>query len=124
MNAIALTTNPTVDYRAAMQEAAVAHLYRHREQHLAGDDQVLANCKHYLSQSLEVPAHLVQRIAELAVAQFESMTSKRLTLLGVCPGSSLYRPSLMLLDTLTQQRYPIPARYLPRNMLQPRSTSK
>ena len=60
MNAIELTTNPASDYRAAMQQAAVAYLYRHRCEHLAGDSQLLENCTGYLTQSLEVPTHLVQ----------------------------------------------------------------
>ena len=55
MNTIALTTNPASDYRAAMQQAAVAYLYRHRCEHLAGDSQLLENCTRYLTQSLEVP---------------------------------------------------------------------
>ena len=62
MNAITLTINPTNDYRAAMQQAAVAYLYRQQGQHLSGDHQLLENCKRYLAQSLEVSEHLVQRI--------------------------------------------------------------
>lgn len=64
MNAINLTTNPASDYRAAMQQAAVAYLYRHRCEHLAGDSQLLDNCVRYLTLSLEVPQHLdLQRAA-------------------------------------------------------------
>ena len=117
MNAIALTTNPETDYRAAMQQAAVAFLFRREGLHLAGDNQVLENCRQYLGQSLEVPANLVQRIAELAVAEFESKTTKRLQLIGVCANSGIFRPRLILLDTMTQHRYQVPARYLPRRML-------
>lgn len=117
MNAIALTTNPTGDYRAAMQQAAVAYLYRHRCQHLAGDTQLLENCARYLTLSLEVPQHLVQRIAELAVAEFESMTCKRVAWLGVHPNSSPFRPVIWLLDNRTQQRHPVSARLLPTRLL-------
>ncbi|MGK8744110.1 hypothetical protein ACRS6P_16550 [Pseudomonas aeruginosa] len=124
MNAIALTTNPENDYRTAMQEAAVAFLFRREGLHLAGDHQVLENCRRFLEQSLEVPKHLVQRIAELAVAEFESKTTGRLKLLGVCPTSGIYRARLILLDTVTQQRHPVPARHLPRHMRQPCNTSK
>lgn len=124
MNAIALTTNPETDYRAAMQQAAVAFLFRREGLHLAGDHQVLDNCRAFLAISLEVPDYLVQRIAELAVAEFESKTTKRLQLVGVCATSGIYRPRLVLLDTVTQHRYPVPARYLPRRMLQHRDTSK
>ncbi|WP_409295376.1 hypothetical protein [Pseudomonas sp. KCJK8670] len=81
MNAVALITNHESDYRAAMQQAAVAFLFRREGLHLAGDHQVLENCRQYLGQSLEVPANLVQRIAELAVAEFESKTTKRLQLI-------------------------------------------
>ncbi|MGE8384888.1 MAG: hypothetical protein ACN6PL_14595 [Pseudomonas putida] len=116
MNAIALTNHET-DYRDAMQSAAVAYLFRREGLHLSGDRQVLESCSVYLTQSLEVPAHLVQRIAELAVAEFESKTTKRLQLVGVCASSGIYRPRLVLLDTITQQRYQVPARYLPRRML-------
>lgn len=123
MNAV-LTNNPATDYRAAMQEAAVAFLLRHRGEHLTGDHQVLENCKRYLAQSLEVQPHLVQRIAELAVNEFEGMTSKRLALLGVYPASGAYRPTLWFLDTQTQQRHPVPARFLPARLLTPRNTSK
>ncbi|MNJ29606.1 hypothetical protein D3C77_241790 [compost metagenome] len=122
MNAIALTENPASDYRAAMQQAAVAFLYRQRGQHLAGDNQVLENCARYLSQSLEVPAPLVQRIAELAVAEFESMTIKRVAWLGVYPGSGPYRSLIWLLDNRTQKRHPVPARFLPARMLTSRNT--
>lgn len=117
MNAVALTTNHETDYRAAMQQAAVAYLFRREGLHLSGDHQVLESCSQYLSHSLEVPAHLVQRIAELAVAEFESKTTKRLQMVGVCASSGIFRPSLILLDTVTQHRYPVPARYLPRRML-------
>lgn len=124
MNAIAITANPETNYRESMQQAAVAFLFRRDGLHLAGDHQALENCRQYLVQSLEVPEHLVQRIAELAVAEFESKTTKRLQLVGVCATSGIYRPRLVLLDTITQHRYQVPARYLPRRMLQNRDTSK
>lgn len=117
MNSITLTTNPASDYRVAMQQAAVAYLYRHRSQHLSGDNQLLDNCLRYLTLSLEVPSHLVQRIAELAVAEFESMTCKRVDWLGIHPNSGLFRPVILLLDTCTQQRHPVSARLLPARML-------
>lgn len=120
MNAIALTTNHETNYRDAMQRAAVAYLFRREGLHLSGDHQVLDSCRVYLAQSLEVPAHLVQRIAELAVAEFESKTTKRLQMIGVCASSGIFRPRLILLDTITQHRYQVPARYLPRRMLQHR----
>ncbi len=123
MNA-ALTENPATDYRAAMQQAAVAFLLRHRGEHLSGDHQVLENCKRYLAQSLEVQPHLVQRIAELAVSEFEGMTCRRVTLLGIHPASGAFRPMLWLLDTRTQQRYPVPARFLPQRLMTSRNTSK
>lgn len=123
MNAITLTINPASDYRAAMQQAAVAYLYRQSGQHLSGDHQLLENCKRYLAQSLDVPEHLVQRIAELAVAEFESMTTKRVALLGIYPASSAYRYLVWLLDTQTQKRYSVPARFLPARLLSSRDTS-
>lgn len=123
MNAFALTENPTSDYRAAMQQAAVAFLYRQRGQHLSGDDQVLESCKRFVAQSLEVPEHLVQRIAELAVAEFEGMTIKRVMRLGIYPGSGLFRYQIWLLDTQTQKRHPVPARFLPARLLTSRNTS-
>lgn len=122
MNAINLTANPTSDYRVAMQQAAVAYLYRHRSQHLAGDTQLLDNCARYLTLSLEVPSHLVLRITELAVAEFESMTCSRITWLGIYPSSGPFRPVIWLLDTLTQQRRPISGRLLPQKMLDQRNT--
>jgi hypothetical protein len=123
MNAITLTINPTNDYRAAMQQAAVAYLYRQQGQHLSGDCQQIENCKRYLAQSLEVPEHLVQRIAELAVTEFESMTTKRVARLGIYPASSAFRYLVWLLDTQTQKRYPVPARFLPARLLTSRNTS-
>lgn len=122
MNAITLTANPATDYRAAMQQAGVAYLYRHRCEHLAGDSQPLENCARYLEHCLEVPQHLVQRIAELAVAEFESMTCNRVALLGVHPGSGVFRPKIWLLDTCTQQRHPVSARLLPTRLLNTRTT--
>ncbi len=123
MNAIKLTINPTNDYRAAMQQAAVAYLYRQQGQHLSGDHLLLENCKRYLVHSLEVPEHLVQRIADLAVAEFENMTTKRVALLGIYPASSASRYMAWLLDTQTQKRYPVPARFLPARLLASRDTS-
>ncbi|MGY2294995.1 hypothetical protein ACW9H7_05900 [Pseudomonas yamanorum] len=117
MNTIALTTNPASDYRAAMQQAAVAYLYRHSCEHLAGDSQLLDNCTRYLTLSLEVPPHLVQRIAELAFAEFESMTCKRVAWLGIHPSSGPFRPVIWLLDNCTQQRHPVSARLLPTRLL-------
>lgn len=100
MNAIALITDHETDYRDAMQRAAVAYLFRREGLHLSGDNQVLESCRVYLAQSLEVPAQLVQRIAELAVAEFESKTTKRLQMIGVSPragstalSSSCWTPS-------------------------------
>lgn len=122
MNAIALITDHETDYRDAMQRAAVAYLFRREGLHLSGDHQVLESCRVYLAQSLEVPAHLVQRIAELAVAEFESKTTKRLQMIGVCASSGIFRPKLILLDTITQHRYQVPARYLPRRMLHHRDS--
>lgn len=122
MNAIALTVNHETDYRDAMQRAAVAFLFRREGLHLSGDHQVLETCSAYLAHSLEVPAHLVQRIAELAVAEFESKTTKRLQMIGVCASSGIFHPKLILLDTITQHRYQVPARFLPRRMLQHRDT--
>ncbi|MFK0032996.1 hypothetical protein [Pseudomonas monteilii] len=124
MNALAQSNNPENDYRAAMQQAAVAFLFRHRGEHLTGDSQVLENCARYLAHSLEVPPTLVPRIAELAVAEFEGLTTKRLTLLRMYSGSYHIRPVLCLLDTRTQQRHLVPARYLPARLLHPRNTSK
>ncbi len=123
MNAITLTINPTNDYRAAMQQAAVAYLYRNRSQHLAGDSQLLDNCARYLAQSLEVPGHLVQRIAELAVAEFENMTCRRLTWLGVDLSNGPCRTAVWLLDTCTQQRHLVSARLLPTHLLHTRNLS-
>lgn len=122
MNAIALINDHETDYRDAMQRAAVAYLFRREGMHLSGDHQVLESCSTYLAQSLEVPAHLVQRIAELAVAEFESKTTKRLQMVGVCASSGIFRPRLILLDTITQHRYQVPARYLPRRMLHHRDS--
>ncbi|MFK8328521.1 hypothetical protein M2D63_000690 [Pseudomonas sp. BJa5] len=124
MNAVALTLNPETDYRAAMQQAAVAFLFRREGLHLTGDHQVLENCTQYLCQSLEVPDHLAQRIAELAVAEFESKTTGRLRLLGVCATSGIFWARLILLDTATQERHQVPARHLPRRIRQPLNTSK
>lgn len=124
MNALALTVNPANDYRAAMQQAAVAYLFRQRSQHLAGDSQVLENCARYLTHSLEVPGPLVQRIAELAVAEFESMTTKRVAMLGIYPASGPFRYQIWLLDTRTQKRHPVPARFLPARLLTSRNTSQ
>ncbi|MGG4659327.1 hypothetical protein ACLPJF_13445 [Pseudomonas vlassakiae] len=124
MKAIAVTANPENNYRESMQQAAVAFLFRREGLHLAGDCQVLENCRSFLANTLEVPPHLVPRIAELAVAEFESMTTGRLKLLGICPTSSIFRASLILLDTATQQRHQVPARYLPRRMQHPSNTSK
>jgi hypothetical protein len=117
MNIIALTNNPTSDYRAAMQQAAVAYLYRHRCEHLAGDSQLLDNCTRYLTLSLEVPQHLVQRIAELAVAEFENRTCNRVTWIGFDRAYGPDRTVAWLLDNCTQQRHPVSARLLPTRLL-------
>ncbi|WP_434771127.1 hypothetical protein [Pseudomonas entomophila] len=121
MNTLTLTTNPTRDYRQAMQQAAVAYLMRRRDQFLSGDAQVMECCKHYLAYSLEVPAHLVQRVAELAVAEFERSASERLTVLGVCPHSRIGSPLFVIFDRQTQACHEVPARVLPLHLLQ-RST--
>lgn len=122
MNTLPLTMNPTSDYRSAMQQAAVAYLYRHRCEHLAGDAQLMSNCVRYLTLSLEVPHFLVQRIAELAVMEFESMTCNRITSLGVDRASSQHKQIVWLLDTSTQQQHSVPARVLPTRLLSTRTT--
>ncbi|WP_411384144.1 hypothetical protein ACK3BK_09165 [Pseudomonas sp. L7] len=71
MNVTALHSNPETDYRAAMQQAAVAFLLRHRGEHLTGDDQVLNNCTRYLPQSLEVPSSSCR-----ALLNWRSLNSK------------------------------------------------
>ena len=51
MNVPAPAINHETHYRAAMQQAAVAFLYRREGLHLAGDNQVLENCCRFLTQS-------------------------------------------------------------------------
>lgn len=121
MNTPALTTNPTNDYRAAMQQAAVGYLYRHRCEHLAGDSQLVDNCVRYLTMSLEVPQFMVMRIAELAVMEFESMTCNRVALLGAAPSSEPDKQCIWLLDNSTQKRYCVSARVLPTRLLSTRN---
>lgn len=121
MNTLPLTTNPTCDYRAAMQQAAVSYLYRHRSEHLAGDSQLMENCVRYLTTSLEVPQFLVMRIAELAVMEFENMTCKRIAMLGADSSRNTDAHTMWLLDNATQQRHCVSARVLPTHMLSARN---
>ncbi|WP_028696143.1 hypothetical protein [Pseudomonas cremoricolorata] len=118
MNTTTLIHNPVHDYRDAMHQAAFAYLLRRRDQFLSGDAQVLECCKQYLADSLEVPAHLVQRLAERAVAEFERATTQCVVLVEVNPTSQIGNPHFLLLDTLTQQRRSVPANALPPNLLQ------
>lgn len=119
MNALTWTTHPTRDYREAMQQAAVAYLMRRGDRFLSGDAHMMRCCKRYLADSLEVPAHLVQRIAELAVAEFEQSASERLTVLGVCPRSRIGNPSFVVLDRRTRTLHRMPACALPHLLQRP-----
>lgn len=54
------------DYRTFMQAAARSYLERHRDQYLAGDDQLFSACVQHLVNSLEVPVFLAQSLGQRA----------------------------------------------------------
>ncbi|WP_282338521.1 hypothetical protein [Pseudomonas sp. PS02288] len=119
MNVAPLPLELSNDYRTAMQFAAVAYLQRNDALHLAGE-QLMASCVQYLVTSLGVPQFMVQRIADLAVAEFEarqlapsidSPTLLQVAWVGIDFASA---PDVaVLIDTRTGDRYSVPARLLP-----------
>ncbi len=54
------------DYRTFMQSAAFAYLERHRDQYLAGDDQLFTACVQHLVNSMDVPVFLSQALCQRA----------------------------------------------------------
>lgn len=58
-------TLDTQEYRDQMQRAATAYLQRHAHEHLE-DAQLLERATLHLTQALEVPVFMAQRLVELA----------------------------------------------------------
>ena len=58
------------DYQRQMQGAALEFLKRHQGEHLH-EQQLFERCCDYLVRSLEVPAFMAPRLAQLAISQLD-----------------------------------------------------
>lgn len=59
------------DYKLQMQGAALEFLKRHQGEHLH-EQQLFERCCDYLVRSLEVPAFIAPRLAQLALSELPS----------------------------------------------------
>lgn len=77
MNIVICSQNPEVEYRAAMQSAALCYLLRHQAEHLGNDQQLFNRTVTYLQATLEVPIYLAETLTGLAYAELHSGGGKR-----------------------------------------------
>ena len=57
------------DYQEQMTAAARQFVARHRDEHLGNDQQLFERTTSYLVDSLEVPAFMAPRLADLAMTE-------------------------------------------------------
>ena len=72
MNIVICAQNPEVEYRAAMQTAALGYMQRHQAEHLGNDQQLFTRTVIYLQSTLEVPIHLAEKLTGLAYGELRT----------------------------------------------------
>ncbi|MEX5628988.1 hypothetical protein [Pseudomonas marginalis] len=110
----------THDYRSSMQQAAFAYLQRHEAEHLVDSDLLFDRCIRHLTLALEVPVFMAPKLVHNAWTELQVI--KQRTWIGVDWGTAPGSSRVHLVDVRADQRFPVPARFLPQKLLDQRST--
>ena len=110
----------THDYRSSMQQAAFAYLQRHEAEHLVDSDLLFDRCIRHLTLALEVPVFMAPKLVHNAWTELQVI--KQRTWIGVDWGTAPDSSRVHLVDVRADQRFPVPARFLPQKLLDQRST--
>lgn len=109
----------THDYRSRMQQAAFAYLQRHEAEHLVDSDLLFDRCIRHLTLALEVPVFMAPKIVHNAWTELQMIKKRRW--IGVDWAAGADGTRVHLVDVLADQRFPVPARFLPQKMLDQRN---
>ena len=109
----------THDYRSSMQQAAFAYLQRHEAEHLVDSDLLFDRCIRHLTLALEVPVFMAPKLVHNAWTELQMIKKRRWIGVDWATGSDCTR--VHLVDVLADQRFPVPARFLPQKMLDQRN---
>ena len=110
----------THDYRSSMQHAAFAYLQRHEAEHLVDSDLLFDRCIRHLTLALEVPVFMAPKLVHNAWTELQMIKKRRW--IGVDWATGADGTRVHLVDVLADQRFSVPARFLPQKMLDQRST--
>lgn len=110
----------THDYRSSMQQAAFAYLQRHEAEHLVDSDLLFDRCIRHLTLALEVPVFMAPKLVQNAWTELQMIKKRRW--IGIDWASGADSNRVHLVDVLADQRFPVPARFLPQKMLDQRNT--
>ncbi|CRM58630.1 hypothetical protein [Pseudomonas sp. 24 E 1] len=110
----------THDYRSSMQQAAFAYLQRHEAEHLVDSDLLFDRCIRHLTLALEVPVFMAPKLVHNAWTELQVIKKRRWIGIDLASGSDSTR--VHLVDVLTEERFPVSARFLPQKLLDQRST--
>lgn len=109
----------THDYRSSMQQAAFAYLQRHEAEHLVDSDLLFDRCIRHLTLALEVPVFMAPKLVHNAWTELQMIKKRRW--IGVDWATGADNTRVHLVDVLADQRFPVPARFLPQKMLDQRN---
>lgn len=109
----------THDYRSSMQHAAFAYLQRHEAEHLVDSDLLFDRCIRHLTLALEVPVFMAPKLVHNAWSELQMIKKRRWIGIDWATGTDSTR--VHLVDVLADQRFPVPARFLPQKMLNQRN---
>lgn len=109
----------THDYRSSMQQAAFAYLQRHEAEHLVDSDLLFDRCIRHLTHALEVPVFMAPKLVHNAWTELQMIKKRRWIGVDWAVGTDSTR--VHLVDVLSDQRFPVPARFLPQKMLDQRN---
>lgn len=110
----------THDYRSSMQQAAFAYLQRHEAEHLVDSDLLFDRCIRHLTLALEVPVFMAPKLVHNAWTELQVIKKRRWIGIDLASGSDSTR--VHLVDVLTDERFPVSARFLPQKLLDQRRT--
>lgn len=111
----------THDYRSSMQHAAFAYLQRHEAEYLVDCDLLFDRCIRHLTQALEVPMFMTPKLVHSAWTELQVVKKRRWIGIDWASGSDSTR--VLLVDVLADKRVPMSARFLPKKLLDQRSTA-
>lgn len=106
------TQNPDIEYRAAMQRAALGFMQRHQAEHLGNDQLLFTRAVTHLQAALEVPAYLAETVTGLAFGELRmTRHGRRLDLNGSSESMAVFT------DSATGKLFAIPVELIFQHMI-------